>query len=371
MSLRKCFLYIIITIVAASAVAQAAPALIRSGDTLAVAVKDEQDLSRFYVVDDEGKIALGEMGSVSLAGKTAEQAQDAIREVLGRFIKQPDVQVTIAKPRTTKITITGDVKTPGTVEAVQEVGIRDVLSFAGGALPTADLSQVTLVRSGQLIKVNLNEVMASADPSKDIKLEDGDMVNVPSRVVGEFTFLGGVTSVGTYPLLRGTKVLDALKLAGGIAEGQRVETIRIVREGQDETTVDLTALVGGKVEENRVIQPGDTLVASSDQVGPASYSILGGVNRPGRFDLKQKITWPEAVASAGGFVQGARPDEATLVRRQADGTFKSTPVDFGQFLKEGAPPQYVQDGDVLTIRVKGSKRPLLDYLPYLTPFLFL
>jgi protein involved in polysaccharide export with SLBB domain len=357
---------------AGSGPAAAAPPL-KPGDTVALAVKGEEDISRFYVLDEQGRIDFGEMGAVKVGGLSVEQARQEIVSFLSRYIRQPEVQFTLAKPKGHRITITGDVKSPGTVEAVTDVSIRDILAFAGGALPTADLSQVTLVRAGEFMRVNLSEIMASPDPSKDIILQDGDQVNVPSRVIGEFTFLGAVKSVGTYPLLRGTKVLDALKMAGGVEEGTRVETIRVVRPGQDEIAVNLTALLAGRVEENVVVLPGDTLVATSDQMGTTSYSVIGGVYKPGRYELKQKLTWTEALATAGGFNPNARPDKVVLIRKQADGKYQSIPLDFSKILQGQEDPElYVQDGDVLNVPEKSPrKRNPLEWIPILAPLLYI
>jgi protein involved in polysaccharide export with SLBB domain len=362
-----------VTLAAGLAPAGAAP-LLKPGDTVALVVKGEEDISRFYILDDEGRMDFGEMGQLKVAGLSVEQARQAVITFLSRYIRQPDVQFTLAKPKGYRITITGDVKSPGTVEAVTDVSIRDILAFAGGPLPTADLSQVTLVRGGEFTRVNLSELMASPDPSKDIILQDGDQVNVPSRVIGEFTFLGAVKSVGTYPLLRGTKVLDALKMAGGVEEGARVETIRVVRPGQDEVTVNLTALLAGRVEENVVILPGDTLVASSDQMAPTSYSIIGGVYKPGRYELKQKLTWTEALATAGGFNPNARQDKVVLIRKQADGKYQSIPLDFSKILEGTEDPElFVQDGDVLNVPEKTPRQrsPILEWLPIIGPLLYI
>ncbi len=362
-----------VLLVAAMTLPLAAAPLLKAGDTVALVVRGEEDISRFYILDDEGRLDFGEMGQLKVGGLSVEQARQEVVSFLSRYIRQPEVQLTLAKPKGNRITITGDVKSPGVVEAVTDVSIRDILAFVGGALPTADLSQVTLVRDGASTRVNLSELMASPDPAKDIMLQDGDQVNVPSRVIGEFTFLGAVKSVGTYPLLRGMRILDALKLAGGVEEGARVETIRVVRAEHEEIQVDLIALLAGRVEENVLVLPGDTLVASSDQMAPTSYSVIGGVYKPGRYELKQKLTWTEALATAGGFNPNARPDKVVLIRKQPDGKYQSIPLDFSKILQGEEDPQlYVQDGDVLNVPEKTPrKRNPLEWIPILAPLLYI
>lgn len=367
----KAVLVILLLAVAHTAV-WSASTILKSGDSVVIGVAGEQDLSRVYTIDDVGEVDFGLLGKTNIAGMTPEQAQLAVAEHLKRYIKDPQVRVLLAKAKGAQFTITGDVKNPGTVETTQELGVRDCLAFAGGALQTADLSQVSIVREGELIKVDLNRIMADPDPAADVKLKDGDLVNVPSRVVGTFTFLGAVNSVGTYPLLRGTKVLDALKIAGDVKPEHRVDTLRVVRDGESEIIVDLDALLQGKVQENVLLQPDDTVVAVSEQAAPASYSVVGGVLKPGRFDLTQKLTWTEAIAFSGGFSPDARQDKVMLVRRNSEGDYEKIPLDFQKILEEGMETEiYVQDGDTLNVPVKTPKKGPLEYLRDLGPLMWI
>jgi polysaccharide export outer membrane protein len=353
----------------------AADDLLKAGDQVGLNVTGEEELTHVFTVDDTGAIELSSaFGKVQVAGKTAEQAALAIRTHLSKYIKEPDVTVQMVKSKGTKITIQGDVKSPGPYEITQQIGVRDCLAFAGGALETADLSDVTIVRGGQIIKADLNKIRAAADPSKDVLLQDGDTVIVASRIAGKFTILGAVKSVGTYPLLTGTRVLDAVRIAGGPEDAARVMKVKITHDDGSVEESDLNKLLyEGVVAENKLVLPGDTVVVEADQGSPGSFSVMGAVYKPGPYPLTKKMTVTEAIALTGGPTPNALSDKCELLRRGKDGKYEVTPINFKDITKTSEQlVMHIQDGDVLNVPERGKqKRGLLEMLPYLGPLFYL
>lgn len=356
-----------------SVMAQGSPGqIVNSGDVVGVAVTGEEELSRAYSVGEDGTIEMPIVGSVSIGGKSAEQARTIVTQAISRFVRDPEVRFEILKVKGLKITISGDVNSPGVFEVRETVSLRDSLAFAGGPLSTADLSRVTIVRDGGVIEQDLRMLMAEPDPTKDIRLQDGDVITVPSRIIGSFTILGSVTNVGTYPVVRGMRVLDAIKAAGGLQEGVKVDALRIIR-GDETLMADINKLMfEGAAAENRPILPDDTVVVASEETGQSSFYVMGAVFRPGRYELKQRLTITEAVAIAGGFTQTARQDRCNLVRKKENGEYTTLEINFKKVLNEGnMADMLIQDGDVLNVPDAGPKRDPLQYFPMLTPLLYL
>ncbi|MCC6483588.1 MAG: SLBB domain-containing protein, partial [Armatimonadetes bacterium] len=258
---------------------------LKPGDIVGIVVVGEADLSRTYTVLEDGAVMLpGEYGRVLVGGKTPAAAEEEVRTALRRYIKNPDVHLEPVKIKGTTIRIEGAVKSPGRVEIQGDVSARDVLAFAGGPVPTADLSSVTIARDGRIISVDLQKLKADTNPENNVMISDGDVITVPDKLIGNFTILGAVKAPGPYPLIRGMRILEAITLAGGELEASKVTTAKIVSSDQKSTqSVNLTDLKWkGAIGENKVIMPGDTIVVEADSGEPGSYFVSGAVNKPGQ-----------------------------------------------------------------------------------------
>jgi polysaccharide export outer membrane protein len=75
---------------------------------------------------------------------------------------------------------------------------------------------------------------------------------------------GGVARSGVVPLMRNTRVLDAIATMGGFTPFAKKGDIRILREqggGQVEYRFDYDAFIGGRAPgSNLLLRPGDTIV---------------------------------------------------------------------------------------------------------------
>jgi len=96
MSKIKSFLFIIIGLLGAAAVAVAAPGVIRAGDTIGVWVKGEPELSVEKQVGRDGSVLLPLIGSVGVNGLKTTDAARLISSMLeDGFLRDPLVQVNI------------------------------------------------------------------------------------------------------------------------------------------------------------------------------------------------------------------------------------------------------------------------------------
>ena len=76
------------------------PYILETGAGFRIFVYGQPNLSRLYVIDQEGKIAVPLIGNVKARGKTTNQLQAAIRSRLGaEYVKDPQVTVDIMQNR--------------------------------------------------------------------------------------------------------------------------------------------------------------------------------------------------------------------------------------------------------------------------------
>lgn len=241
--------------------------LIGKEDVLEIVVWGHDDLKRTMPVSLEGRISFPLIGDIQAAGvSTGDLAKTIAAKMEEGFLVNPQVSVTVKEYQSQRVFVMGEVNKPGTYAVTRENNILFVLSQAGG--PTKDAGEeVVVIRPSapvdhalsleeaeqarqQIFKVNLKDVLAG-EKSSNIAIRDGDSVIVPKMPF--FFVMGEVKSPGKYNLERGTSVLMAISLGGGLTPKAASGRTRITRE------------INGKKVEIRAsmetpVLPGDTIV---------------------------------------------------------------------------------------------------------------
>lgn len=115
-------------------------------DVLDVAVWGNQDVSRTMPVRPDGKISLPLLNDVQAAGLTPMQLSAALASGLEHYISAPMVSVIVREVHSFKVTVIGEVKTPGRYELHSRTTVLDVLALAGGLSQYAARNRITILR---------------------------------------------------------------------------------------------------------------------------------------------------------------------------------------------------------------------------------
>jgi len=140
-------------------------------DVIEVSVYGEKDLSIAVPVRPDGKVSIPLIGEIPASGKTATELQKEIAQKYARFISEPAVTVVVKEINSPKVSVLGEVKTPGMYKIKDRATVLDAIAMAGGLTEYAKRDKVTIIRldtSGQqsLLKVNLKDQIKGrrADP---------------------------------------------------------------------------------------------------------------------------------------------------------------------------------------------------------------
>jgi len=119
------------------------------GDKLDVRVFQVADLSfAELVVDTSGNINLPLIGAVRGAGRTAgEMSADIAGRLAARYLRDPQVTVTVKEAASQKITVDGAVTKPGVYEMRGSTTLLQAVAMAEGPSRVADLTKVAVFRS--------------------------------------------------------------------------------------------------------------------------------------------------------------------------------------------------------------------------------
>jgi polysaccharide export outer membrane protein len=175
------------------------------GDRIEVSIPNDTYFARVYEVNQDGNLEIPYLGLLPVVGLEPLEVQTKLSETLieKKFFPpnrlQLSVQVLIWAP--VQVSVAGAVFQPGRIlindpydppaitsistDSRQVTGSYPVRRYltvaikaAGGVLPTADLTQVKLVRNNQEQIVDLSGIFAGS-PITDIPLIAGDQVVVP------------------------------------------------------------------------------------------------------------------------------------------------------------------------------------------------
>jgi polysaccharide biosynthesis/export protein len=234
-------------------------------DVLSITVFGEADLSRRYTVDTDGTIDFPLVGRIRAGGLTLRQVEEALAKRLASgYLVNPQVSVEVAEYRSRNVFIVGEVRAPGQYPIKLNMSLVEALALAG---PTNSASsEVVIVHpdanraeggpvlpdaaGAKTVRINIKELQ-SGKLAQNVQLQDGDTIFVPKAET--FFVSGHVRSPGSYVYEPGMTVLQAIALAGGLAErgsGRGMKVLRTVAGRPRELSVS----------DSDLIQPGDTLV---------------------------------------------------------------------------------------------------------------
>lgn len=137
--------------VAAPVAGQPAPAedyKIGPQDLIEVQVYGLEGLKREVRVNSHGVISLPLIGSVTVGGMTAQQAEELITAKYEKdFLRNPQVSLFMKEFTNQRITIEGAVVRPGVFPIKGQTTLLQALAIAGGGGPLSDMTAVMLFRN--------------------------------------------------------------------------------------------------------------------------------------------------------------------------------------------------------------------------------
>jgi polysaccharide export outer membrane protein len=120
--------------------------LIGPEDVLDIAVWNNAAISRTVPVRPDGKVSLPLLNDVQAEGLTPVQLREALTKALSAFIPTPEVSVIVREVHSVKVTVIGQVKTPGRYELKSRATVLDVLAMAGGFTEFAVRGSIVVLR---------------------------------------------------------------------------------------------------------------------------------------------------------------------------------------------------------------------------------
>jgi protein involved in polysaccharide export with SLBB domain len=287
------------------------------GDELIILLTGLNESSVRSKISPEGNLQIPYAGIVYVSGFTIEQATGIIRNKMAKAYPalnsgQSFLNVNLGTTRTIKITLVGEVKTPGSYTLSSLTTFFNALYLSGGPSLNGSLRGIQLIRNNKIYKtVDFYTFLQQGLMDGNIRLEDQDVINFPvyrKRV----SIYGQVKRPSIYELKPEETLDDLIRYSGGYTDiaYRSVAKIDQITEREREVKDVPASLLSNFVPRN-----GDKVEIGSIQNKYANRVILeGAVNRPGIYELSSGLSLAQLLKKADGLNPEAYLERAYIKR---------------------------------------------------------
>jgi polysaccharide export outer membrane protein len=233
-------------------------------------------------VSGSGDITLPLVGSLHVAGMTAEEAQGLIGKKYkdGEILRSPQVSVFLLEYASQGVSVLGEVLKPGVYPLLTSRRLLDLISQAGGLTPTAGRTITITHRDHPLEpKTIISSGDATQNAANNIDIIPGDTVVVAKA--GVVYVIGAVGKPGGFTMNanEGLTILEAIALAEGSKADASLDKSRLIRRtpaGRGEIPVPLGKILASKTPDMK-LQPDDILFVPSSATKSAARRTLEAI----------------------------------------------------------------------------------------------
>lgn len=297
------------------------------GDVLSIAVTGNSVTSFKPEVNPDGSIALREFGKIFVGGKTIESATEIIKNKLraNHFAVDngTNVDVTLTNIRTIRVTMLGQVVTPGDYDFSSLTTVFNALYQSGGITQNGTFRGVKVIRNNEEIAhIDMYNYLLNGDLSSNISLKDGDIIMVPEYRV-RVSMEGEVKRPAYFEVLPGETLREVIGFAGGFSDYAykfSIKAIQLTDKQQRLKDIDQRDF------ENYIPLKGDKYIVSRIlNKYENRVTINGAVYRPGDFELADGLTLKELIAKADGLKEDAYQERGYITRIKEDNSSEIIP----------------------------------------------
>ena len=202
-------------------------------DIVSINLTDTDDIDNSYEIDPDGMIDLPFIGKIKISSLTVDEAQNILKEVIGNFYKNPDLQISDEEYNSSKVYIVGAVRNQITINLDQKpVKLIEAAIQANFNPNAADKLLGTkgfLRRDNKVYKINLNNAFASLDDKENFFLKKDDVIFV-DRNSDSIHVFGEIAKPGEYFPNNNYSLTELISTTGLNQLTSNAKKIYVIRE---------------------------------------------------------------------------------------------------------------------------------------------
>ncbi|HEX7892784.1 MAG TPA: SLBB domain-containing protein, partial [Terriglobales bacterium] len=181
------------------------------------------------VVDPSGRLALPEVGTVQVSGRTLGDVQRLVQAALRTQFHDVEADVSLSRIRSVRVYVVGEVENPGPYDISSLSTVLNALYAAGGPTSRGSLRHLRLYRGKELVQeIDAYDLLLHGVHNDLARIQSGDTIQVPP-MGAEVTVDGMVMHPAIYELRDETSLAQALELAGGVLRSGTFRHIEVER----------------------------------------------------------------------------------------------------------------------------------------------
>ena len=318
------------------------------GDVVNVDIWGASQESVTETISPDGTITIEDIGVIQLGGLSVSQAKSRLRQTIGPRYQGSQIDLTLGQTRTITISVTGEVKMPGTYTLSAFATVYNALYMAGGPNDIGTLRNIKVFRGGrQISSVDVYAFLLNGQLTGDVRLQDNDIITV-----GPYESLvciaGKVKRPMYYEMKGNESAATLLRYAGGFTGDAYKQAIRVNRKAGSQYSVFSV----GEFDMNdfRLMDEDSVTVDSTIVRYQNMVQVIGAAFRPGMYQVGGSINTVKAlVEAAGGLTEEAIGGHAVMHRTKADRSLEVVSVDIKGILEGTVPDIPIKNEDVLYI----------------------
>lgn len=314
-------------------------------------------------VNSDGFAFVKAVGPVQLSGRSIEQAQKELITRLSPYYNNLGapgssastfLQLRLGRIRTIRVTVLGEVTTPGTYNVSSLSTALNALYLTGGPNELGSFRQIQVVRKNKAVAtLDLYELLMNGTLNSDIRLQDNDIIQVgvyKKRVEVK----GNVKRPGLYELLDNETMSNVLNYAGGFTENAYTDRLKILGlTAKERRIVDVRSTEYGTY----IPKNGDEITAEMLLARFENMVVISGpVFRPGQYSLDQNKTLLQLIKSAEGLTGEAFTGRINVVRTREDLSVENISLNLADMLNGKIQDLILQREDQVIIPSKFELR---------------
>lgn len=329
-----------------------------SGDAIVIDVWGSTQESFEGTISPDGVVVIEGIGPIRLAGLNVTQATERVRQKLGPYYQDCEINLSLGENRSIQVQVMGEVKLPGTYTLSGFATTFNALYCAGGINDIGTLRNIKIYRNGRLVgTLDVYDYLLNGNASGDIRLQDNDVVMVDTYEA-LVNVTGKVKRPMFYEMRTNESVSQAIKNAGGFTGDAFTKNVRVTRKAGAEYsmhTVDEFQM------SNFTLMDGDSLFVDSVIARFSNMvEVRGAVMHAGQYQLGGDIQTVRGLLQAcDGLREDAFRTRGVMHRQKEDLSLEMVSVNLEELIEGNTPDIPLKNGDVLfvpsTLDMKGER----------------
>ena len=276
--------------------------ILAPGDELRITVFGDNNLEFVSKIDLNGNISFPNLGVFFAAGNSFATVKNRLKIFLGKYysglLSSPNrtfLDVSLTQIRPVKVSVLGNVTTPGPHLVNGMATVLNALYASGGIATSGTLRDVKVYRNNKLIKtIDLYDYITQGNIDQDIRLSNNDVLFVGPRI-SSITLEGKVRKAAIYELKEGETLENLFKYSGGLSavastNAVNVSRIKPFKDRNQELVFDRFLTTVNYSNQNNskgfVLTDGDVVTVQEILTKQKNKVFIeGNVNAPGSYGL--------------------------------------------------------------------------------------